>query len=139
MCNGALLWSDEFDGSSLDANKWSYQTGNGCPSLCGWGNSEQEYYTNSANNVYISNGVLVLKVIKESISSSSFSSGKVITKNHFSHTYGRFEARMRLPKGRGLWPAFWMLPNTNSWPTTGEIDIMEYRGDQTNITTGALH
>lgn len=139
VCNGALLWSDEFDGASLDANKWSYQTGNGCPGLCGWGNSEQEYYTNSANNVYVSNGVLVLKVIKESISSSSFSSGKILTKNHFSHTYGRFEARMRLPKGTGLWPAFWMLPNTNSWPTTGEIDIMEYRGDQTNITQGTLH
>lgn len=138
-CNGNLVWSDEFDSSALDLTKWVYQTGDGCPSLCGWGNSELEYYTNSANNIYINSGVLNMKVIKETVGSSSFTSSKIITKGLYSRTYGRFEARMRMPTGNGLWPAFWMLNTNNNWPTTGEIDIMEYRGDQTEITQGTLH
>lgn len=139
QCYGNLVWSDEFTTSTVDASKWSYQTGDGCPNLCGWGNSELEYYTNSSNNVYIDNGVLVLKAIKENQGGASFSAGKLITNGKFSRTYGRFEARMRMPSGAGLWPAFWMLPTNNNWPTTGEIDIMEYRGDQTTNTQGTLH
>ncbi|MCX6182497.1 MAG: family 16 glycosylhydrolase [Bacteroidetes bacterium] len=138
-CNGNLVWSDEFDSTALNLSKWAYQTGDGCPSLCGWGNSEMESYTNSSNNTYIVNGVLNIKAIKQTIGSSSFSSAKLITKGLYSRMYGRFEARMRMPAGAGLWPAFWMLNNTSNWPTSGEIDIMEYRGDQTNITQGTLH
>ncbi len=138
-CNGNLLWSDEFDSTALDLNKWTYQSGDGCPSLCQWGNSELEYYTTSTNNTYISAGVLNMKAIKQTVNSSSFTSSKIITKGLYSRTYGRFEARMRLPTGAGLWPAFWMLNVNNTWPTTGEIDIMEYRGDQTTITQGTLH
>jgi beta-glucanase (GH16 family) len=139
QCTGTLVWSDEFNGSSLDLSKWAYQTGNGCPSLCGWGNSELEYYTNSTNNVYLTGGNLVLEAKAESISGSSFSSGKIVTLGKASWTYGRFEARMRLPKGNGLWPAFWMLSTSNNWPMTGEIDIMENRGDVPALINGTLH
>jgi beta-glucanase (GH16 family) len=138
-CNGNLVWSDEFDTTMLDLNKWAYQIGDGCPNLCGWGNSELEYYTSNGNNTYISSGVLNMKVIKQNAGSASFTSSKLITKGLYSRTYGRFEARMRMPTGYGLWPAFWMLSTNNNWPTTGEIDIMEYRGDQTKITQGTLH
>ncbi len=134
-----LVWSDEFDGPDLDLNNWNYNIGDGCPDLCGWGNGELQYYTNSTDNVYIDNGVLVLEAIKENVGSSEFSSGKVDTKGKHEFTYGRFEARMRMPQGYGLWPAFWMLRPVTNWPMTGEIDIMEYRGDHTNKIDGTLH
>jgi beta-glucanase (GH16 family) len=139
QCIGTLVWSDEFNGSSLDMTKWNYETGNGCPALCGWGNNEMEYYTNSTNNTRVTGGNLVLEARSETISGSPFSSGKILSRNIAFWTYGRFEANMRLPEGRGLWPAFWMLPEVNNWPTTGEIDIMEYRGDINNRTSGTLH
>ncbi len=139
QCIGTLVWNDEFNGSSLDMSKWTYETGNGCPSLCGWGNSELEYYTTSPNNIRVTGGNLEIEVRAEAMGGSSFTSGKIITRNIAYWTYGRFEARMRLPEGRGLWPAFWMLPETNNWPTTGEIDIMEYRGDMNTRTSGTLH
>ena len=138
---GTLVWNDEFSGSTLDMTKWGYQLGDGCPSLCGWGNSELEYYTNSTSNTYITGGNLVLKVIKQATggSSASFTSGKILSAGLFYRTYGRFEASIRMPKGNGLWPAFWMLPEVNNWPTTGEIDITEYRGDINNRTSATLH
>ena len=76
-CNGNLVWSDEFDSTMLDLNKWAYQIGDGCPNLCGWGNSELEYYTSNGNNTYISSGVLNLKVIKQNAGSASFTSSKL--------------------------------------------------------------
>lgn len=139
QCNGTLVWSDEFSGTTLDGNKWVYDIGNGCPSLCGWGNSELEYYTNSTNNVRTADGILTIEARSESMGGSPFTSGKIKTLGKFGHTYGRYEARMRLPNGSGLWPAFWMLNVNNNWPMTGEIDIMEYRGDQTSSTHGTLH
>ena len=139
QCYGSLIWNDEFNDANLNQQKWIFQTGDGCPNLCGWGNSELEYYTNSNQNTYLSNGNLVLKVLPENLGGASFSSGKIFTNGTFSQTYGRFEARMKMPLGAGLWPAFWMLPVNNQWPTTGEIDIMEYRGDQATITQATLH
>nr|MBA3705802.1 family 16 glycosylhydrolase [Bacteroidota bacterium] len=130
---------DEFQGTTLDLKKWAFQTGDGCPSLCGWGNSELQYYTNSNNNIKIQNGNLIIEARQENQGSSKFTSGKIFTLGKFSQTYGRFEASIRLPKGRGLWPAFWMLPDNNDWPKTGEIDIMENRGDRPTITNGTLH
>ena len=138
-CNGTIVWQDEFDGTTLDLNKWAYQTGNGCPNLCGWGNNELEYYTDNTNNVRIENGVLVIEARKENVGGSSFTSGKLVSLGKFARTYGRFEASIRMPKGYGTWPAFWMLNVNNQWPTTGEIDIMEYRGDRTAETHGTLH
>lgn len=134
-----LIWSDEFNGTSLNTSDWNYNIGDGCPNLCGWGNGELEYYTNSTDNVDVDNGILTITAIRETTGGSEFTSGKIDTRNKHNFKYGRFEARMRLPEGYGLWPAFWMLrPNTN-WPQTGEIDIMEYRGDLTDEVDGTLH
>lgn len=134
-----LVWSDEFNGTSLNTSDWNYILGDGCPGLCGWGNNEFESYTNSENNISIGNGVLTITAIKENIGSSTFSSAKIDTKGKQEFTYGRMEARMKMPQGFGLWPAFWMLRHDNAWPMTGEIDIMEYRGDQTNKVDATLH
>lgn len=134
-CYG-LMWSDEFDGPSLNLDNWTYDIGNGCPDLCGWGNSELEYYTNDQENVRIENGILIIEAVRDG---DQYTSGKIHTRNKHSWTYGRFEARMRMPKGRGAWPAFWMLRPNTQWPQTGEIDIMEYRGDRSNVIDGTLH
>ena len=134
-----LVWSDEFNGTTVDQTKWNFVTGNGCPGLCGWGNGELEYYTDGTNNTTVANGVLTMTVKKETSNGSPFTSSKLVTLGKFSKTYGRFEARMRMPKGVGMWPAFWMLSKNNNWPMTGEIDIMEYRGDQPKVDFGTLH
>jgi beta-glucanase (GH16 family) len=139
------VWSDEFNGTSLDANNWSYDIGNGCPGLCGWGNNEKEYYTNNSNNVSVSGGSLNITARYSANylgSGSDFTSGKIHTRNKLDWMYGKFEASIKLPSGTGTWPAFWMLPKDNAyggWPTSGEIDIMEYRGDYTNKVDGTLH
>lgn len=137
--NYQLVWSDEFNGNSVDLSKWAFQNGNGCPSLCGWGNGELETYTNDPKNISVANGILTMTAIKENVNGSSFTASKLRTLGLHAWKYGRFEARMRLPLGRGLWPAFWMLPTNNKWPTTGEIDIMEYRGDMPKQTFATLH
>src|SRR5690606_25523503 len=100
---------------------------------------ELEYYTNDPANIFVSDGILTIKAIREDRAGSSFTSAKIKTLGLFRHTYGRYEARMRLPQGRGLWPAFWMLNVNNQWPMSGEIDIMEYRGDLTGQVNGTLH
>jgi beta-glucanase (GH16 family) len=130
-----LIWSDEFNGangSSPDASKWSIVTGGG-----GWGNNELESYTDRPQNVQQSDGNLVITARKESFSGSDkiqrdYTSARLQTKDHFAQAYGRFEARMKLPSGKGIWPAFWLLGNnadTTHWPACGEIDIMETIGD----------
>lgn len=138
QCN-QLVWSDEFNGSSVDLSKWAFQNGDGCPSLCGWGNGELESYTDNAKNISVANGLLTMTVVKETVGGASFTASKIRTLGLHSWKYGRFEASMRMPLGRGLWPAFWMLSTNNQWPTTGEIDIMEYRGDIPKQTNGTLH
>jgi len=144
QCRGNLIFRDEFDGTSLDGTKWTIETGNGCPNLCGWGNNEKEYYTDLTQNVSVSGGYLNLtaRYSPAYATGSDFTSGKINSKGKFDRTYGRFEAKMKLPSGTGLWPAFWMLPTSNvygGWPTSGEIDIMENRGDQNNIVGSTLH
>ncbi len=139
---GKLVWADEFETEQLDEKSWSYQTGNGCPELCGWGNNEKEFYTNSANNVEVKNGVLTLRAIKEDTQGMPYSSGRVLTKSKVDVTYGRIEARIKLPKGQGLWPAFWMLPTESAyggWPRSGEIDIMEFLGHEPDKAIGTIH
>ena len=137
--NWQLVWSDEFNGTSgnlPDASKWTYDIGNNG----GWGNQELEHYTNSPNNVSLDgNGNLVITALKNG---NSFSSARIKTKDLFSQTYGRYEARLKTPYGPGIWPAFWMLGSdvdTNAWPQCGEIDIMELRGQQPNIISGTIH
>lgn len=132
-----LVWSDEFSGSTIDATNWSFETGNS-----GWGNHELEYYTNSLNNAHVSNGNLIIEARAENIGGSNYSSARMITKGKKSFKYGRVDIRAKLPKGKGIWPALWMLGeniDAVGWPTCGEIDMMELIGQQPNIIYGTLH
>ena len=140
-----LVWSDEFngaDGSAPDATKWAIQTGGG-----GWGNNELEYYTTRPQNVQVKGGNLVITAIKEDYTgpdgvSRNYTSARMQTKGLFSQQYGKFEARIKVPKGQGMWPAFWMLGNnidTAGWPACGEIDIMENIGKEPAMVHGTLH
>lgn len=138
-----LVWEDDFEGaegSSIDASKWTFDEGRGSN---GWGNNELQYYTNRTDNVSLDgNGNLAIVAKEESFSGASYTSGRILTQGVFDQTYGRFEARIKLPWGQGIWPAFWML-GTNitevSWPQCGEIDIMEYRGQEPGIIHGSVH
>lgn len=133
-----LLWADEFSKDGLpDSTKWGYDLGAG-----GWGNNEAEYYTNRAENAVVKDGVLKINLIKENYNGSAYTSARMLTKNKFSFTYGRVEARAKLPIGGGTWPAIWMLgndPKNVGWPGMGEIDIMEHLGNQLNTIYGTLH
>lgn len=146
-----LIWSDEFDGDSLDTTKWSCQIGTGTSEgLTDWGNQELEYYTDREENVRVENGELVITAIKEEerVGGKMFTSARIRTMTDegevlFSTKYGRVEARIKLPEGEGLWPAFWMLPVDdsiyNEWASSGEIDIMEARGRLPEKVEGTIH
>jgi len=121
-----LVWSDEFDGTSLSTSDWNYEigTGNG-----GWGNNELQYYRQE--NVSVGNGVLTIQAKKEFFNASAYTSSRITTENKKSFKYGRIDIRAALPFGQGLWPALWMLGDnisTVGWPSCGEIDIMELVG-----------
>jgi len=125
-----IVWSDEFDYAGLpDANRWTYDTeGNST----GWGNNESQYYTNGRpENVEVRDGFLTITAIKEEYEGFHYTSARLRTKGKGDWLYGRFEIRARLPDGRGMWPAIWMLPTDwayGGWPESGEIDIMENVG-----------
>jgi beta-glucanase (GH16 family) len=136
----SLVWSDEFnqaDGTLPDANKWTNDIGGG-----GWGNSELEYYTSRTNNARIVGGMLVIEADKENYQGSSYTSARLKTQGKWSWRYGRMEARIKIPRGQGMWPAFWML-GTNitsvNWPTCGEVDIMENIGREPALVHGTAH
>jgi beta-glucanase (GH16 family) len=141
-----LVWSDEFDGpakSSPDSAKWSLETGGG-----GWGNNEMEYYTGRLQNAFIDGeGRLVINALREDYTGSdrvtrNYTSARLMTKGKFTQKFGRFEARIKLPSGQGIWPAFWMLGDdidTVGWPNCGEIDIMENVGREPSANYGSLH
>ncbi len=136
-----LVMSDEFnvDGAP-DATIWGYDIGIGDN---GWGNNELQYYTDRTENVTVQNGVLIITAKEEQFNGSSYTSARLLTKGKFEQTYGRFEARIRVPYGKGLWPAFWLLGDdsngTQVWPQIGEIDIMEYVGDDPTRVFGTVH
>jgi beta-glucanase (GH16 family) len=142
-----LTWSDEFDGpdgSGVDASKWSFDTGGG-----GWGNNELEYYTSGTSNAAIQGGSLVITATPNGASGYScwygpcqYTSARLNTSGKFSQQYGRFEARIKMPEGQGVWPAFWMLGDnigSAGWPACGEIDIMENIGRTPNTNYGTTH
>ncbi len=132
-----LVWHDEFNGPDIDPRKWEWEV-NGD----GGGNNELQFYTNSRSNSFIEDGKLVIKAIKEDYHTKRYTSARMRTRNRGDWKYGRFEARMKLPYGRGMWPAFWMLPTDwvyGGWPTSGEIDIMEMLGHETNKAYGTIH
>jgi beta-glucanase (GH16 family) len=135
-----LVMSEEFntDGAP-DSSMWSYNIGTGNN---GWGNNELQYYSDRPENVKVEDGMLKITAIKESFMGSSYSSGRILTKGKFEKKYGRIEARIKLPFGKGLWPAFWMLganSDTVIWPQCGEIDIMEYLGSKPTSIFGSVH
>lgn len=139
-----LVWEDNFDTDGLpSSNNWAYEIGDGSSQgIPGWGNNELQYYTDRTENVVVEDGVLKIIARSESFQGSNYTSGRILTKGLFQQKYGRFEARIKLPWGKGLWPAFWMLGENSDgaeWPQIGEIDIMENRGDEPTITHGSIH
>ena len=135
-----LLWADEFsqaDGSAPDSTKWGYDIGGS-----GWGNNELQYYTNRSQNVRIENGQLVIEARAENYGGRNHTSARLLTKDKASWTYGRIEARIKIPRGQGIWPAFWMLGaniGAVGWPACGEIDIMENIGSLPSKLYGTVH
>ena len=140
-----LVWSDEFNGkngSQPDAAKWTYDIGGS-----GWGNRELEYYTNRAENARIEHGKLVITARAEPYTGPdgakfSYTSARLKTQGLFAQAYGRFEARIKIPAGQGIWPAFWMLGeniDADGWPKCGEIDIMENIGKEPGTNHSSLH
>ncbi len=135
-----LVWSDEFDGSALDASKWEAQIGDGCPPLCGWGNNELQFYR--AQNATVSDGLLTITAMEQDAGGREYTSARLRTKDKGDWLYGRIEVRAKLPAGQGMWPAIWMLPTDNTyggWAASGEIDIMEARGQDPRTVLGTLH
>ena len=131
-----LVWSDEFDGKELDAAKWKHETGGH-----GFGNNELQFYTDRAANAYLEGGSLVIQAQPEKFENRSYTSAKL--QSRAAWTYGRFEFRAKLPKGRGIWPAIWMMPSDmkkyGGWPQCGEVDILEQLGHEPNRVYGTLH
>lgn len=139
-----LVWADEFDvDGAPNTDLWNYDIGNGAEQgIPGWGNNELQYYTDRPENVVVENGMLKIMALSESFGGSSYTSARINTKDLFEQKYGRFEARIQLPWGQGLWPAFWMLGANSDeviWPACGEIDIMENRGSEPTIINGTIH
>jgi len=138
--NWQLVWEDQFDGSAgqlPNASNWNFDIGTD------WGNRQLEYDTDRAENASVDgNGNLAIVARRESFAGSPFTSARITTKGKFDQAYGRFEARIKMPWGPGIWPAFWLLGSNIdevSWPQCGEIDIMEYRGQQPNLIHGSVH
>ena len=137
-----LVMADEFDTEGApDAAIWNFDIGRGSNGD-GWGNQELQYYTDRTENVKVENGYLLITAQEESFEGASYTSSRLTTKGLLEQQFGRFEARIRLPYGQGLWPAFWMLGadiDTNPWPACGEIDIMENAGSKPTEVSGAVH
>jgi beta-glucanase (GH16 family) len=129
-----LVWADEFNGTAVNTADWNFETGAG-----GWGNAEQQYYR--SQNAAVTGGNLVITAKKESFGGAAYTSARMTTKAKRQFTYGKMEARIKLPLGQGLWPAFWMLGaniSTVTWPACGEIDVMEHI-NATNTVYGTIH
>jgi beta-glucanase (GH16 family) len=140
-----LVWSDEFngaDGSRPDPAKWKFDMGGN-----GWGNRELEYYTERPENSIVRGGNLVIQARKENFGGAGheargYTSARIKTQGLFEQAYGRFEARAKIPRGQGMWPAFWVLGNDIGkvgWPACGEIDIMENIGKEAASIHGSMH
>ncbi len=148
-----LIWSDEFEGTSVDRKKWDFDVGNGFFDyrthtwVSGWGNEELQYYTDHPKNASVRDSVLTISALKESMHGCGYTSARLKTRMHdgaplFSKQYGRFEFRAKVPHGKGLWPALWMLPlkeKYGGWAASGEIDVMEIVGEIPTQVLGSLH
>ncbi|NLR90333.1 family 16 glycosylhydrolase [Flammeovirga agarivorans] len=133
-----LVWNDEFDyNGAPDSEKWGYDIGGN-----GWGNNEDQYYTDNLSNAQVTGGRLLITARKESFGGKSYTSARLISKNKGDWLYGKVVVRAKLPKGQGTWPAIWMLPTDweyGGWPSSGEIDIMEHVGYEENVVHGTVH
>ena len=136
-----LTWHDEFDGpanTAPDPTKWRYDIGG-----AGWGNQQLEFDTDRiANAHHDGEGRLAITALRESYGGNNYTSARIRTQGLFEQRYGRFEARIKLPKGAGIWPAFWLLGSnlpTAGWPGCGELDIMEQRGSEPAVIHGSAH
>ncbi len=129
-----LIWSDEFDGTEINSDNWTHAIGG-----TGWGNSELQYYTDRSENSRVEDGHLIIDVLKETYINREYTSARLISKDKVFFTYGKVEARLSIPSGKGTWPAFWMLGQSGSWPLCGEIDIMEHVGSQPTMLSHATH
>jgi beta-glucanase (GH16 family) len=132
-----LVWHDEFDGDTIDDANWTYDLGAG-----GWGNGEAQYYTNRSDNARLEDGMLVIEARQEKYMGSYYTSARLKSQGLQEFQYGRIEARLKVPAGKGLWPAFWMLGSNFAevgWPDCGEIDIMEYVGREPDLILGTMH
>ncbi len=135
-----IVWSDEFNGTSINTSAWSYET-EATGWSKSWNNELQNYVDNGTggDNAYIESGSLVIKAIE---SSGTYTSARMVTKNKGSWKHGSIAAKMKLPYGQGIWPAFWMLPSSGNWPDAGEIDVVELIGGgsgRDNKAYGTLH
>jgi len=131
------VWSEEFNGTEINSSVWSFDTGDS-----GWGNNEWQNYTTSKNNAFVSNGLLAIEARIESLNPTKYTSARLKSIGKKSFTYGRIDIRAKLPSGKGIWPALWMLGEnitSLSWPACGEIDIMELLGHEPNKSYGTLH
>jgi len=132
-----LIWEEEFNGDTLNENVWNFELGNGCPDICGWGNNEKQFYTKT--NHIVKDGFLTIKAALED---SVYTSTRITTKDKFEFKHGKVQLKAKVPKGKGMWSAFWMLgSNIDSvgWPKCGEIDILEYIGKEPNMVFTSLH
>lgn len=139
-----LVWSDEFDYKGLpDSTRWGYDKGRGCPQNCGWGNQELQFYTwNRPENARVENGCLIIEARREKMEDANYTSARLVSRQKGDWMYGRIEVRAKLPAGRGLWPAIWMLPTGweyGGWPQSGEFDIMENVGYWPDSVFGTVH
>jgi beta-glucanase (GH16 family) len=148
-----LVWSDEFDGDGVDPAKWDFDIGNGFFDyrvhawVPGWGNEELQYYTREPRNVFVEDSVLYIRALKESLHGCGYTSARLKTRRSDGHAlfakqYGRFEVRARVPHGKGMWPALWMLPVHDAygpWAASGEIDLMEIVGEKPGQYLGSIH
>lgn len=132
-----LVWAEEFEGNKINENDWTFELGDGCPYICGWGNKEKQIYTR--NNHRLENGMLYIQARKEK---EQYTSTRIVTKGKRQFQYGRFETRAKLAVGEGVWPAFWLLGSNIDavgWPLSGEIDVLEYVGRAPEEIFTTLH
>lgn len=137
-----LVWQDEFESEQLDLEKWSFQFGTGSDEgLTNWGNNELQYYTDREENLLIEDGHLHIIAQKESYEGQQYTSARIRTRGKGDWMFGRIEIRAKLPQGKGIWPAVWMLATKDNfqWPRDGEIDIMEMVGHEPNKVHGTVH
>lgn len=132
-----LVWQDEFEGDEVNRDDWAFDLGRGSG---GWGNHELQWYTDRPENIRTEDGILIIEAREEEFLRGDYTSGRMKTEGQHSWTYGRFEARIQIPFGQGIWPAFWLLGTEGgNWPNNGEIDVMENIGREPHIVHGTIH